>query len=67
MNLKSATNLVIISLSIGLLISLIQWTLAMFGIFNWFVYRGFGLILMLLHWVPLIIFFSVLKSKQEGQ
>lgn len=71
MTLKTATNIVIISLSIGLIIGFLQWSTYTVRFFKYsdlvwsdIVLHGTGFVLTLLHTVPLIIFFLVLKSKQ---
>jgi L-cystine uptake protein TcyP (sodium:dicarboxylate symporter family) len=71
MTLKTATNLVIISLLIGLIIGFLQWIIYTISYFKYsdsawrvILSSGTGLVLLLIHTVPLMIFFSVLKSKQ---
>ena len=71
MKLKTATLLAAICLMIGLVISLSQWAIFTFDLlsfsdFEW-LFRGIGLIGILLHSVPMIIFFIVLNAKQKGQ
>jgi hypothetical protein len=71
MTLKSATLLVAISLMIGLALSLSQWTLFTFSLldfsqFEW-LFRGIGLIGILLNSVPMIVFFLVLNARQKGR
>jgi hypothetical protein len=71
MTLKTATNLVTVSLFIGLIIGFLQWLIYTISYFKYaeslwggILSSGTGLVLLLIHTVPLIIFFSVLKSKQ---
>ena len=70
MKLKTSTILVGISLTIALTISLSQWAIFTFGLlsyldFEW-LFRGIGLVAILLESVPLIIFFIVLNARQKG-
>ncbi len=71
MTLKTATSLVVVSLIIQLVISVSQWVIWSFDFLNYSEYRwplrGIGLASMLVYSVPMIIFFSVLNSKQKGQ
>jgi len=70
MTLKSATLLAAICLTIGFIVSLSQWTLFTFGLvsfveFEW-LFRGLGLIGILLDSGPMILFLLVLNAKQKG-
>ena len=71
MTLKSATKLVIVSLVIGLVISLARWVVFSFDLVNYssnytWILSGIGVMQTLIHSVPMIIFFVVLNSKQKG-
>jgi hypothetical protein len=71
MKLKTATMLVLVCLTIGLVISLSQWVIFSFDLldysdFRW-LFRGIGLVSTLIYSIPMIIFFAVLSAKQKGQ
>lgn len=70
MSLKSATLLVAICLIASLFVHLGQWAFFAFELYLHFeadlLLAGVGLVNLLLGTVPLIIFFLVLHSKQNG-
>lgn len=71
MTLKSATKLVIVSLVIGLVISLARWVVFSFNLVSYssnyvWILNGLGVMETLIHSIPMIMFFAVLNAKQKG-
>ncbi len=71
MTLKSATKLVIVSLVIGLVISLARWVVFSFNLVSYssnyvWILNGVGVMETLIHSIPMIMFFAVLNAKQKG-
>ena len=71
MTLKSATKLVIVSLVIGLVISLARWVVFSFNLVSYssnyvWILNGLGGMETLIHSIPMIMFFAVLNAKQKG-
>lgn len=70
MKLKTATILVIVSLSLLLIISISMWFIISFKIVDYEDYEwllaGVNFVQILLYTAPLIVFFLVLNSKQKG-
>jgi hypothetical protein len=69
MNLKKATRLVYLSLIAELILSVLQWGIYSFGLYNAFG-QWFSTLIGLLHLVlaiPMILFFGALNAKQNTQ
>jgi hypothetical protein len=69
MNLKKATKLVYLSLIAELILSVVQWGIYSFGLYNVFG-QWFSTLTGLLHLVlaiPMILFFGALNAKQNTQ
>jgi len=69
MTLKEATVFTVTALSIGLVIDAAQWIVITFNLLpykeNLLLFRVTGLFLILLKYIPLIVFFTVLYSNQK--